>query len=101
MLDHCVSKPVLSWKGPGRRDGQVQGSWHIYTHQAYWSLKNQKTNDQTNWKVNYDLNMDSEKRKVNCTGDASATQCKNTSLISHTDFLSGNQRPNPVFPCLR
>lgn len=27
----------------------------IYTYQAYWSLKNQKANDQANCKVNYDL----------------------------------------------
>lgn len=73
----------------------------IYPHQAYWSLKNQKANDWAKWKVNYDLNMDSERRKLNGTGDASATQCKWASLISHTAFLLGNQRPNPVFPCLR
>lgn len=42
----------------------------IYTRQAYWSLKKQKANDQANWKVNYVLNVDSEKRELGGTRDA-------------------------------
>lgn len=30
-------------------DGQVQGDRYTHTHQAYWSLKHQKANDQANW----------------------------------------------------
>ena len=33
-------------------------------------------------------------------GDASATQCKCTSLTSHANLLSRNQRLDPVFPSL-
>lgn len=32
----------------------------IHTRQAYWSLQNQKANEQANRKDNYDLNMGSD-----------------------------------------